>query len=539
MVWLKAVRFLRVISWCVGMDVHRPTEVLYDDAPLESLDVSYSDGLQPIVNVNVGGQLLSLVFDASSGNTIVFVKEKNACIPAELPTCYSYEVARRNGHVQICKANNDQEAACGATQEPYPCDEFLPSLSDVKKSETDQLAIDGIRYQYEGIEALDSMEVDLGQERRLGWSSMPVRLLIKPMSEHQDSPAQKPGPIPLFRGTNGILGASGPSLGCRNQTLWAAVLRASSASKFALDLMPPPQANVQDARGKSRVVLNKIDPKYKDAIIWSQPKQTGDDMNDGMHEFLIYRPHVCGVDLLYNKSSNWLAVLDTSGPCLSMPPFLFDAIMTHLPVKCPFVVGQPSQGRLCSPDRSRLVGNVTLPTLYFQLEDDQQPAPPRVHLPLERMVFTQTSSAGQSQELLCLARADSDFRSQTADMMYSHIAFGSLVVAAMYTVVDLEAATVGFAAKGDVATESIESFCAERVTCVSSMQTYFPPMNVCEDPDCSQYSFMTLDQDTRMCRWSSVVPVAFVALLLTLAILDLASHRLYKQAIEKASDYCQ
>ncbi|CAK0811942.1 unnamed protein product [Prorocentrum cordatum] len=46
-------------------------------------------------------------------------------------------------------------------------------------------------------------------------------------------------------------------------------------------------------------------------------------------------------------------------------------------------------------------------------------------------------------------------------------------------------------------------------------------------------------QDTRTCRWSSAAPVSFAALLATLGVLDLISHRLYKQAIEKASEYCQ
>merc|ERR1712176_1368795 len=106
-------------------------------------------------------------------------------------------------------------------------------------------------------------------------------------------------------------------------------------------------------------------------------------INDGMHEFLMYHLGVCGVDLLYNTSSNWLTVIDTSGPCLSLPPFLFDRLMTHVPVDCPFRVGEPSRGQLCAPRRSGAPS--TLPALHFRLADDQAPQPPQLSLPLERL----------------------------------------------------------------------------------------------------------------------------------------------------------
>jgi len=47
------------------------------------------------------------------------------------------------------------------------------------------------------------------------------------------------------------------------------------------------------------------DPRFAKDLLWSQPKQTGDVVNDGTHEFLLYHFSVCGVDLLYDTSSNW------------------------------------------------------------------------------------------------------------------------------------------------------------------------------------------------------------------------------------------
>mmetsp|Transcript_97418 Transcript_97418/g.275506 ORF Transcript_97418/g.275506 Transcript_97418/m.275506 type:complete len:539 (-) Transcript_97418:125-1741(-) len=528
--------FCGFIVWCGGLEL-RPAfgQKAADDGLPEYLDVTYNAVMQPLVRVSVGGQWLNLVFDASSGNTIVFVKERHACIPDTLEPCYSYEAAARNGTVHICRENNEDRVDCETGRGAhYSCKEYLGNLSDVMAPYVDKLVIDGIKYDQVGVEAVDAVSVLLGDNTVVSWPRMSVRLLVKAMDVDRLHGAKPLSPLKLFEGSDGIFGASGPSLGCRNETAWDSLLRERHISVFAFDFQPPPQAKFGfSGSNASRVLLGHIDRE----VLWSQPKQTGDYLNDGMHEFLIYRPSVCGVDLLYNTSSNWLAVIDTSGPCLAMPPFLFDRLMTQLPVVCPFELGEASRGRLCSPRRGIQglgADKVVLPTLYFQLEDDQDPAPPKVALPLERLLFRNASN----DELLCVARSDG-VRVPTADMMFSHIAFGSLVVSALYTVVNLQNATIGLAVKGDSAAESTDQYCTPPVSCISSMQTYYPPLNVCEDPDCGAYIFMVLDPETRMCKWLGTMPMLFGTMLVLLAVLDLASHRLYKQAIEKASDFCQ
>jgi len=312
-------------------------------------------------------------------------------------------------------------------------------------------------------------------------------------------------------------------------------------TRFALDLQPPPDnvsgpaAPSAEAKGarRSRVVLQDIDDEFAGNIVWSQPKQIGDRFNDGMYLFLIYHPEVCGVDLLHNTSSNWLALVDTSGPCLTLPPFLFERLRAQLSISCPFEPGAPAHGQLCSPQRGP-EGRVLLPSFDFRLEDHTEPEPRTLRLPLERLVFRD----GAGREQLCVARDDGMKENSAADMTKAHIAFGSLAATAFYMVFDLANHTVGLADKGAEGASS-DGSCAPRVACRSPMQTYFPPLNVCEDPSCSDYMFMTLDEDTRTCRWSSAAPVSFAALLATLGVLDLISHRLYKQAIEKASEYCQ
>merc|ERR1712151_65850 len=100
-------------------------------------------------------------------------------------------------------------------------------------------------------------------------------------------------------------------------------------------------------------------------------------------------------------------------------------------------------------------------------------------------------------ELLCVARDDSIPQDLGPNMMSFHITFGSLALSAFYAVFDLENHTVGFANRGDLdAGSQANQSCTPSITCTSSMQTYFPPLNLCEDPRCADYMFTTLDEST-------------------------------------------
>mmetsp|Transcript_13168 Transcript_13168/g.29019 ORF Transcript_13168/g.29019 Transcript_13168/m.29019 type:complete len:530 (+) Transcript_13168:71-1660(+) len=493
----------------------------------EFLEVTYSPAMQPLVNVSVGGQMLKLVFDASSGDTAVLVKEMGACMPQDLVPCYSWQLAQSRGKFHICK--NPAECIKGQRTK-YQCSAYVDSLENAT-SHTERLLIDGLNYELKCVEGKDDVQLVLSNPDGsvTTWPPRPINSPIRLVEKNITAPSREVRSPSLFQGTNGILGASGPSLSCRNETLWHLLLEALQVTSFALDFQPPPQAVIPGLESaKSRIVLNSIERP----LLWSQPKQTGDIFSDGMHEFLIYHPQVCGVDLLYNISSNWLVVIDTSGPCLTLPSFLFDRVVTHIPVTCPFHIGENSLGRLCTPRRDS-GANVSLPSLLFQLEDDQEPGPPRLHLPLERLVFR----SGE-EELLCLSRSDDDSLAGLADMTSSHISLGSMAVSAFYMAVSLANHSVGLAPRGQ-AGEASSAYCAAPVTCPSPMQTPYPPLNICEDPECSEYLFTTLDEVTKMCVWNSAVPISFGLLLAALAALDLISHRLYKQAIERASESCQ
>jgi hypothetical protein len=176
------------------------------------------------------------------------------------------------------------------------------------------------------------------------------------------------------------------------------------------------------------------------------------------------------------------------------------------------------------------------------LEDIQQvggSGSPQLVLPLNRLVFNNGTGKADGKEFLCIVRADRDGESSaiSADMSRDRIKFGSLAVAAFYTVLNPANHTVGLASRGSPA-EGSDSLCLPSVSdqC-SPMQSYFPPGNVCEDPPCGEYWFMRLDEASKECVWSVAVPVSFFLMLITLAALELLSNRLYKQAVEKAGEF--
>jgi len=502
-----------------------------------TLEVSYNSAMQPLVKMMIGGQKLDMIFDVSSGETLVFVKETMACSPADFTPCYNYTEALLAKKVRVCDDNLRMTCKVGDGMS-YACTSYLPTLAGAPVHK-DSLNIDGVQYDQLGVEAKDEVKIQAGGSF-LGWPDIPVRLLV-----HNLTIPNQPDEVSLnlFDSVSGLLGASGPSLSCRGGSFWGKLLQETNARFFALDFRPPPQAIIQEeGKHRSQVAVDgTYDPRFAKDLLWSQPKQTGDVVNDGTHEFLLYHFSVCGVDLLYDTSSNWLTVLDTSGPCLSLPPFLFDRLRTWVPMQCSFAIGEPSQGRLCSVPRDADGKRRSLPTLEFKLEDDQDPAPRVLRLPLDRLVFHHSSGS----ELLCVARSDSQTVEGSGmevfpDMLYAHVTFGSMVLSSFYTVINLQDNTIGLAPRGNASKESSLETCATSVqhTC-SVEQTFYPPQNVCKDPNCSEYMFMTLDEKSRICIWTSTAPVLFGVVLVSLMVLDCVSHRLYMRATQKAGEFRQ
>lgn len=490
------------------------------------LPVTYSDAMQPIVKVTVGGQELDLIFDTGSADTAVFAQ---ACTPSKFEPCYRYDSSRT---ARICK-----DQSCTVPSNSFSC-QSLPSGTPMPTGVTTHtIDVDGVLYSERRVEGVESMAIVLkasGHDDNQTFAQQPVRFVTETMAKAAGGTLASA----LFSGVSGILGTSGPSLSCRQSSLWDSLLSKQSQRQFALQFQPPPQSPLFDSSKASWVTFGAPTPDVESTLVWSEQKQTGDPINDGRLEFLLFHPKTCGVDLLYNTSSNWLTVLDTAGPCLTLPGFVFDAMMSHVPVTCPFSIGESSNGRLCSP--TRVDSGPSLPSFSFTLEDvTLQKKLTELVIPLERLVYSDASG----EEFVCVARANETDMSQSqsattqSPMTLSPITFGSMVIAALYTVVD-ESRGIGMKSVGSLS-EVTDAYCATKTSCISSMQTYFPPLNMCEDPQCSEYLLMTLNDTTKMCTWTKVVPFCFGLLLFCLVGLDLISFKLYRKAIVDASEIYQ
>ncbi len=79
----------------------------------------------------------------------------------------------------------------------------------------------------------------------------------------------------------------------------------------------------------------------------------------------MYGVSVCGVDIMGNFSSNWLAIVDSSSRCSSFPSWLVDRIQAHV------------EGIRCGPVGCNVTDPELLPDLWFYLSDVDQSRPTR------------------------------------------------------------------------------------------------------------------------------------------------------------------
>jgi len=465
------------------------------------IPVTFTSTGQPTVKVKVPGpngadQQLPLVFDLSTADTVLFLGGPYKCAGVANPPDFCYSVnasttAALCGEQFFCK--NDHKFVC----DPNSC--LPPSKIETAPTFKHERRVDGTLFTESAVEGLESLELALQTSEstlRLSGKNSPVRLL--------KAFEAKPGPpLPLFTDTAGIFGAAGPSLACRSGTsVWGGVVSKLRIGTIVLDWHPTGDSFVRFA-------------PQGDGLSWTAPKQTGDFLNDGLHSGLIYRPELCGVDLLYNESSNWLAVLATSGPCLTLPPVLYDRVIARTALIC------EGAGLCAVPETSR-----PLPALTFRLSEDVDQPP--LSIALEGLIVKDSSKTDR----LCLTKGlpvPND--AGPADMLQRPIRFGAMVLKQLYTVIDLKNGRLGFRNQGSF--KSGTSACVADISCVGA-QSYYPPLNVCLDPPCSDYAFVELDDETKTCRWVSWGPPLLASFLLAVAIADFVVHKLYRKAVSRA-----
>ncbi|CAD7943298.1 unnamed protein product [Amoebophrya sp. A25] len=329
--------------------------------------------------------------------------------------------------------------------------------------------------------------------------------------------------------SGGFLGLAGTTVGCRKevsfwdnvlrlQEIQQALLQRTSTSKrrpssattsgggaranavyWTLSLAPPPASPHYKPNKRSSLRVGgevphlvshvvQIMRKDKDAqaaevdVYYAQAALRDKYVNAARHEFLLYNPQLCGVDLLTGISSNWLAVVDTRSVGLTLPRFLFDRFVAQLDLQAglhcvdmqkghstvPTLVLRQGQGRVMKSEHAfpchlrddtlsaaDLTKPAFLPTLSFALNDLNMRTPDRrLELPLSHLFYREGPMPHQGSGgkwVLAVAPlqneqsvsdyADGDGLEQdtshafTPDMAASHIGVGSLALSAFEGIV--------------------------------------------------------------------------------------------------------
>eukprot|EP00397_Hematodinium_sp_SG-2012_P035016 GEMP01037613.1.p1 GENE.GEMP01037613.1~~GEMP01037613.1.p1 ORF type:complete len:565 (+),score=115.89 GEMP01037613.1:117-1811(+) len=544
--------------------------------PLEPWPVHFSYDGRPFVRIPVGGTSLDLLLDTQSAQTAVV-----QCSRRRSNHCY-----KTTSDVQICAENawaateDDPKRGMCFPGERLKCSKpYLPTFESYQVWFT-SIFFDGLLFLEKGWEAREHM----GAHDVMS----PIKVLrhapeLAPVAGKDVSFAW-----PYFSSAQyfpptfgGLFGIAPSSISCRTSSYWGNFVATSGIEVFVLDfdfpsiaVFKPPGATGRPLVERSfnasmnpsvsanaavrwlrssafsataevgnSVIEFEVSKQWARDVLYSQEKQTGDRVNNGRYEFLIFRPQTCGTDLLYNVSSNWLAVVDTRGRCLSLPPFMWEAFVAWLgkSVEC-----SRKRGGMCRV----IVAPEHLPIFSFALSDRDDA--PRIELQLEQLVIKSGDKL-----FLCVARAedsqvdnpiaaqcpDSDGTYQfqsippSADMTEQQIGFGSLVVSALYTVIDLKRGRVGFAVKypKSVKTQNANTTCPESTRYLCGLQqTYYPPLNKCLDPVCEHYIFLTLNPDAHTCVWMPGFGLGVGVILVALVIAEIVNERLYARVLEKA-----
>jgi len=515
-----------------------------------AIDVIMSDYMQPLVPVRVGGQRMLLLLDTTSSDSSVFLLGSPACPRRDEPAlCYAFQVSDSLG---ICLNSAQQQGESEAAHKSFApscasttCANitYNPRASEKLLDDSVKPAqrlfflhrslgpCNGVFIQEWYAEAVETVAVELSRSRNpvLHMEGTPIRLMrsfdVIPAGMRLSSAGKQQA---LYDTCGGLLGAGLPS-SCRSSSLWAQIVEHLQAAVVSFDF----DGGSHDG-SNPRLVFSRQPMKSSifPSLTWSEPTTSLDSSSAAAGQaFLMYHVSVCGINLLQAVSSNWLAVLVTPSPCLILPPFLFDRLMSRIPAHCPFKIGEPAHGQLCRPGAPR--GPVdTLPALSFRLSESD--AEDKL-LPLGRLVVKDDGA----EEQLCISRFDRIDHTidplqspYAADMTHSFIGLGSLAMAAMEIAVDLRSHRVGVATRHPI--RSTNEYCTASITCPSPMQTYLAASNTCLDPSCSKYMLMTLDDSTKTCVWAHGVSFLFVLALVVLACLDIFAHRLYRSAMQAA-----
>jgi hypothetical protein len=274
----------------------------------------------------------------------------------------------------------------------------------------------------------------------------------------------------------------------------------------------------------ARMVLGGVDEQYRSTMAWSDPRPNWvDEVLPNYHNFALYAPRICGVDMFANISGSgggqgdilggpaanaWHAHVDTSSSCLTLPAEMHAMLISWVPIHC--VLGIFDRiPRVCYlTDDVRAV----LPTFSFRLSAQGRD----LYLDLARLLFVQR---GVPLNRLCVIRGESMVGGPTP---YNAIVLGGRTLQQLVVAMDMRGAgRLGIAQAAGAPTQESQVQCAARVQC-KGMQVHYDKLRTCLPPSCGDYYFFEVDPtDPSMCRLSSAFHILVGVLIGTFCLAEI------------------
>lgn len=292
-----------------------------------------------------------------------------------------------------------------------------------------------------------------------------------------DTPVRTPLKGSITQGFKGVFGVGASRMSCRNETF---------ATQQGAKYMQISIGNI------SFFADPPADP------LWTEMYQlvpTNTSATLGKYAFNMFRPTVCGIDLLGNISSHWTTVVDTTEPCLVVPDFMFKSLATWRP-------GSDNK-------------------LYFSLRDGGN----------HESVFFELDHV--CLKSLPVSASSTDFASTgIRPIVLGNQALRALGIIAFETISP-------FRMHFDNRATGHSAACTISKPVCIGQQVFYPQLNVCLNPDCDSYLMSELDPDTMQCVWKSYVNYVLTSIIAFIVIAEFYLYRLSVKTSSVAQAACE
>lgn len=332
-----------------------------------------------------------------------------------------------------------------------------------------------------------------------------------------------------------------------------------------------------DHPNSSFIYLNSPPEHWDSSLIyWSEPKQSGSVYDDALNTFQLYNPKVCESLIMENISSNWLAALDLSSTCLSLPPFMYARLVKWLPLECP--EGLIDASRLEMDDGSReghadsgelypysslcVVKRRPLPAISFWLSQ-MDPSNDKVD-PI-RIFLDDYIIHYNNADYLCVLNSqqgtfgrmnyvpyNEEYYSNNFFPYYTSsstplVLLGSLFLRSYGLLVDNHSGRIGFYPKfkyksHDHSPNTGHKFlnssnCTPKKECPKEGGfSYDSSTNECVPPNCSDWLLYEFNADTNKCELNSAFPLVLTLVLGLFAFFEIHIMYLKQFVLDRSSE---